>query len=165
MNQEDIHYRTGGTITHAGCEILPGGYDIPAITIERIEFKDRERINGQNQEGVWVAHFANNDYTALPWIVNATNRKRLAKMFREDYLARLHNVTIRMTKERTRDPNGGGMTDGLRVALTPAIDLKQLRAELDACTTKTALTDKYTAINGARLKGVKEYYDKRIATL
>lgn len=122
MQQTDIHYRTGGTISHAGIEVLPSGKDIEYIVLESIEFKESEQINGRKQSGVWIGHFAPNPYTSLPWVINSTNRRRLAKLFPEceGYLARLHNVAIRLTKEKTRDPQEGGECFGLRVSLIPA---------------------------------------------
>ena len=122
MNQNDIHFRTGGNITHAGIEVLPAGKDIEYIVLESIEFKESEQINGRKQAGVWIGHFAKNQYTSLPWVINSTNRRRLAKLFPEceGYLARLHNVAIRLTKEKTRDPQEGGECWGLRVSLIPA---------------------------------------------
>ena len=122
MEQTDIHFRTGGNITHAGIEVLPSGKDIEYIVLESIEFKESEQINGRKQAGVWIGHFAPNPYTSLPWVINSTNRRRLAKLFPEceGYLARLHNVAIRLTKEKTRDPQEGGECWGLRVSLIPA---------------------------------------------
>lgn len=121
-NQENIHYRVGGKLTHAGVEMLPQGQDIPRIVIERIEYKESEMINGRSEYGVWIAHFAQNPYTNLPFILNATNRKRLIKQFPEcdGYPARLKNVAVRLTKERCRDVNDGGETWGLRISKTPA---------------------------------------------
>lgn len=122
QNQESIHYRVGGKLTHCGVECLPQGQDIPRIVIERIEYKETEQINGRAEFGVWVAHFAPNPYTALPLILNATNRKRLIKQFPEcdGYPARLKNVAVRLTKERCRDVQDGGETWGLRISKTPA---------------------------------------------
>ena len=70
--QENIHYRTGGRLTHCGVECLPNGADIERIVIERIEYKEKEVINGRTEEGVWIAYFAPNPYTKLPFILNAT---------------------------------------------------------------------------------------------
>ena len=121
-NQENIHYRVGGKLTHAGVEMLPQGNDIPRIIIERIEYKETEAINGRTEYGVWIAHFAPNPYTTLPLILNATNRKRLIKQFPEcdGYPARLKNVAVRLTKERARDVQDGGETWGLRISKNPA---------------------------------------------
>lgn len=121
MKQEDIYYRAGGKITHAGCEILDGGKDTTFV-IDHIEFKDQETINGRTESGVWLMHFAKNPYTNLPVILNSTNKKRLVKLFPEceGYLARIKNKPVTMTKELTRDPNGGGQVYGLRVSPVPA---------------------------------------------
>lgn len=121
-SQENIHYRVGGRLTHCGVECLPQGQDIPRIVIERIEYKDKESINGRVEEGVWIAHFAPNPYTKLPFILNATNRKRLIKQFPDcdGYPARLKNIAVRLTKERCRDVQDGGETWGLRISKLPA---------------------------------------------
>ena len=120
-DQRNIHYRMGGKLTHCGVEVLPGGKDIERIIIARIEYKESEMINGRKEEGVWVAHFAPNPYTTLPLILNATNRKRLYKMYQDcdGYLARLENVPVRLTKEKTRDVQDGGETWGLRISKMP----------------------------------------------
>ena len=121
-DQRNIHYRKGGKLTHAGVECLPEGKDIERIIIARIEYKESEMINGRTENGVWVAHFAPNPYTSLPMLLNATNRKRLVKQFPEcdGYPARLENIAVRLTKERTRDVQDGGETWGLRISKLPA---------------------------------------------
>lgn len=115
-----VHYREGSKATHAGCEILPEGKDIE-IVIASIDFKQTEKVAGRTETNVWVANFAPNPYTKLPMILNATNRKRLVKLFPEcqGYLNQLVNVAVRLTKEVCRDPNGG-QTEGLRVSTIPA---------------------------------------------
>lgn len=123
MAEQGIHYRTGGKLTHAGCEMLPSGKDIEYIVIERIEYKDQENIGGRTEQGVWVAHFAKNQYTNLPMVLNSTNRKRIAKLFPEvdGYINKLKNVAVRLTREKTRDPQDiGGETWGLRISRMPA---------------------------------------------
>lgn len=121
-DQRNIHYRKGGKLTHCGVECLPDGKDIERIIIARIEYKETEMINGRQESGVWLAHFAPNPYTDLPMILNATNRKRLVKQFPEcgGYPARLENVAVRLTKELTRDVQDGGDTWGLRISKIPA---------------------------------------------
>lgn len=123
-DQRNIHYRTGGKLTHCGVECLPNGNDIERIVIAKIEYKESEMINGRSENGVWVAHFAPNPYTNLPMLLNATNRKRLVKQFPDcdGYPARLENVAVRLTKEKTRDVQDGGETWGLRISKLPAAD-------------------------------------------
>lgn len=122
MEQQGIHYRTGGKLTHAGCEMLPNGKDIEHIIIERIEFKESENIGGRVEQGIWVAYFAPNKYTKLPMVLNSTNRKRIAKLFPqvEGCINLLRNVAVRLTKEKTRDIQDGGETYGLRISKIPA---------------------------------------------
>lgn len=163
MEQQDIHFRTGGNITHAGIEVLPSGKDIEYIVLESIEFKESEQINGRKQAGVWIGHFAPNPYTALPWVINSTNRRRLAKLFPEceGYLARLHNVAVRLTKEKTRDPQDGGDCWGLRVSLIPA---KQPEAQAPAKKKSIQESQVQTIVDWAKKNGytvdqVAEKYD------
>lgn len=160
-NQKQIHYRVGGKLTHAGVEMLPEGKDIPRIIIARIEYKESEMINGRTENGVWVAHFAPNPYTDLPMLLNATNRKRLVKQFPEcdGYPARLENIPVRLTKERTRDVQDGGETWGLRISKLPA-------AAEDAPAKKKVVTaDKVDAVvewakkGGLSIDQIAEKYD------
>lgn len=158
MNQTDIHYRTGGTISHAGIEVLPSGKDIEYIVIESIEFKESEQINGRKQAGVWIGHFAPNPYTRLPWVINSTNRRRLAKLFPEceGYLARLHNVAIRLTKEKTRDPQEGGECWGLRVSLIPAKQPEAKKKPLPAEKVQSAID--WAQSNNKTIADIEEIY-------
>ena len=159
-DQRNIHYRVGGKLTHCGVECLPGGKDIDRIIIARIEYKESEMINGRREEGVWVAHFAPNPYTQLPFILNATNRKRIVKLFPscDGYIARLENIPVRLTKERTRDVNDGGETWGLRISKLPAAE--------EATPAKKVITgDKVDAVvawakeKGLDISGVAKVYD------
>lgn len=119
MEQEQgIHYRTGGKLTHCGCECLPGGRDIQYIVIERIEYKETEEIGGRRESNIWIAHFAPNPYTKLPMVLNSTNRKRIAKLYPDcnGYINLLKNIPVRLTKEKCRDAQDGGDTWGLRIS-------------------------------------------------
>ena len=157
-SQENIHYRVGGKLSHCGVECLPQGQDIPRIIIERIEYKDKESINGRIEEGVWVAHFAQNPYTSLPFILNATNRKRLIKQFPEcdGYPARLKNVAVRLTKERCRDVQDGGETWGLRISKLPAAAAEQKKVIQDA---QVQTIIDWARKNGLSIEKVAEKYD------
>ena len=160
MEQTDIHFRTGGNITHAGIEVLPAGKDIEYIVLESIEFKESEKINGRQQEGVWIGHFAQNPYTSLPWVINSTNRRRLAKLFPEceGYLARLHNVAIRLTKEKTRDPQDGGDCWGLRVSLIPAKQPEPPQKKVITEDRVQIIVD-WATKNGLTIEQIAETYD------
>lgn len=167
MDQRDIHYRVGGKLTHCGVEVLPGGKDIERIIIARIEYKESEMINGRTENGVWVAHFAPNPYTTLPLILNATNRKRLFKMYPQcdGYLARLENVAVRLTKERTRDVQDGGETWGLRISKNPPAP-ESARHESPAAASKKVIKEENIGVivewakkNGLSIDQVAEKYD------
>lgn len=159
QSQENIHYRTGGKLTHCGVECLPNGADIPRIIIESIEFKDREMINGRSEEGVWVAHFAPNPYTKLPLILNSTNRKRIVKLYPEcdGYLARLHNIAVRLTKEKCRDVQDGGETWGLRISKQPA-DAETAPQLKPLTEDRIPAAVKWMQENGKGIEDVKKIY-------
>lgn len=136
MDQQGIHYRVGGKLTHAGCEMLPGGNDIPYIVIHKIEYKDDEFINGRKENGVWIAYFAkDNGYTDLPMILNVTNRKRIAKLYPEveGCINLLTDIPVCLTKEICRDVQDGGDTYGLRISkkrpVKPAAPKKEQLSE------------------------------------
>lgn len=116
METTGTHYRTGGKLTHSGCEILPGGKDIEYIVIEKIEYKEKETIGGREETGVWVATFAANPYAKLPMVLNSTNRKRIAKQFDCEFIDLLKNIPVRLTREKCRDAQDGGETYGLRIS-------------------------------------------------
>lgn len=160
QNQENIHYRTGGRLTHCGVECLPNGADIERIVIERIEYKDKESINGRVEEGVWIAYFAKNPYTNLPFILNATNRKRLVKQFPEcdGYPARLKNIAVRLTKERCRDVQDGGETWGLRISKTPASEEKSLQKKV-IMAAQVGVIVEWAKKNGYDIDRVAKTYD------
>ena len=114
--EKGIHYRIGGKLTHAGCEILPDGKDIPYIVIAKIEYKESEEVGGRTEKGVWIATFAPNPYTKLPMVLNSTNRKRIAKRSGTETINLVKNIAVRLTKEKCRDVHDGGETWGLRIS-------------------------------------------------
>ena len=129
QNQENIHYRAASKATHSGVEVLKGEREIPRIIIERIEYVENITINGRTEKCAFVAHFQpGNGFAELPMIINQTNAKRLTKLYPEceGYLARLHNVAVRLTSEVCKDPNGGGQTLGLRFSQMPAISEEEM---------------------------------------
>lgn len=160
-SQENIHYRVGGKLTHCGVECLPQGQDIPRIIIESIEYKDKESINGRTEEGVWIAHFAPNPYTSLPFILNATNRKRLIKQFPvcEGYPARLKNIAVRLTKEKCRDVQDGGETWGLRISKQPAADAPAAPAKKVITSDKVDVIVEWALKNKLGIDKIAEQYD------
>lgn len=129
-NQELKHWRMGGNLTHCGVEVLPEGKDIPCIYIESIAFYESHKVAGRTVNNVWIATFAPNPYTELPMVLNSTNRKRLAKLAREDYLQKISNFPVRLTQEKTRDVQDGGETMGLRISKVPATIPPQPKKEV-----------------------------------
>lgn len=122
--EQGIHYRTGSKISHSGVEMLPDGKDIPYIIIEKIEYRETEEVSGRKEKGVWVATFAENPYTKLPMILNATNKKRIAKLARNEMINLIKNLPVRLTKEECKDAQDGGLTMGLRISKLPATEPK-----------------------------------------
>lgn len=159
-DQRNIHYRKGGKLTHCGVECLPDGKDIERIIIARIEYKESEMINGRTETGVWVAHFAPNPYTNLPMLLNATNRKRLVKQFPEcdGYPARLENVPVRLTKEKTRDVQDGGETWGLRISKLPAAPEQEPQKKVIQESNVQAVVD-WAKSKGLGIDQIAEKYD------
>jgi len=123
--QEQVfkHYRYSGKLSHIGCESLPNGKDI-TVTIERISFVENEVINGDKQSA-WVCYFKPNEYFKLPMILNATNRKRLAKLSGTPYLETVQNLTVTLTQEMDK-AIGGGKDFALRIS---NIKASQVQAE------------------------------------
>lgn len=122
QNQENIHYRAASKATHSGVEVLKGHREIPRIIIDHIEYVENISINGRTEKCAFVAYFQpGNGFADLPMIINQTNARRLTKLYPdcEGYLARLHNVAVRLTAEPCKDPNGGGTTVGLRFSQIP----------------------------------------------
>ena len=160
-DQRNIHYRMGGKLTHCSVECLPNGKDIDRIIIARIEYKESEMVNGRTENGVWVAHFAQNPYTSLPMLLNATNRKRLVKQFPEcdGYPARLTNVPVRLTKERTRDVQDGGETWGLRISKLPAAqEQPKQAAKKEVTEDKIPVVVEWAKKNGKTIADIEAMY-------
>ena len=111
MGEELKHWRMGSKITHSGVEVLPQGKPID-ITISRIEWKDQEEVGGSKKDG-FVAY---SNELKLPIFLNSTNKKRLVKMFNTEYLETLKNIRVTLCAEKTRDPQDGGDTMGLRIS-------------------------------------------------
>lgn len=127
-NQLGNYYRKTGIHDFCGCEILPPPkYEIERIVIDHIVFHDEIKINGQKKQNAFVAYFAPNPYTTLPFCLNSGNAKRLAKktwsIVVEDGLEcqgridLLHSIPVRLCRELTRDPSDGGQVYGLRISL------------------------------------------------
>ncbi len=105
MSEEALkHWRYGGKISHIGVEALPNGENID-VTIKYIEYRVNEEINGKKQDA-WVAVFEPNRFFQLPMILNATNRKRICRMAKNNYPETIKDFRITLTKEMDRTPEG-----------------------------------------------------------
>lgn len=111
---EPKHYRYGGNITHIGVEALPGGKDIVVI-IDSISYVSGELINGKKQDA-WICRFKKNPHFTLPMVLNATNRKRIAKLAGNDYLETVKDLTVTLTREMDRIPGESDKDWCLRVS-------------------------------------------------
>ena len=115
MEEKLIHYKWGGTPTHADVSMLPNGNDIEYIVIDHIEARENEVINGQ-KKNAFVAVFQKNPYTELGMVLNKKNKEILLKLARkgEWELTTIKNLPVRLTKENT------SLGYGLRISKLPA---------------------------------------------
>lgn len=107
------HYRYGGKLTHIGCEVLPSGNPI-SVVIDHIAWVEKEQVNGENKPS-WVAYFRQNPYFSLPMVLNATNKKRLARLSGTPYLETVKNLPVTLCQEMDK-AIGGGKDWALRVS-------------------------------------------------
>lgn len=115
MEEKLIHYKWGGTPTHADVSILPNGNEIEYIVIDHIEARENEKINGQTKNA-FVAVFQKNPYTELGMVLNKKNKEVLLKLAKkgEWELLTIKNFPVRLTKENTQ------LGYGLRISKLPA---------------------------------------------
>lgn len=171
MEKEGVYYRMAGHITHAGCECLPAPhFEIGRIIISHIDFKDSIQVNGQRKENVFEAYFAPNPYTNLPFLLNSTNAKRIAKMFWdtkvedgtpcEGRINLLKDIPVRLCRELTRDPSDGGQVYGLRISKLPASPESAPKPKALPVLTadKVEAAKNWMAQNGKTIDDVKKQY-------
>ena len=124
--EEGIYYKRGSKSDFAAVDMLPGGADVPRIVIEKITFHEDITINGRKEKDIFVATFAPNPFCNKGFVLNATNKARIAKLYWntpveygtpcEGRINLLKNVAVRLTQEEARDVQMGGTTYGLRVS-------------------------------------------------
>lgn len=107
------HYRYGGKLTHIGCEVLINGNPIN-VTIDRIVWSENEVINGEKKPA-WICYFKQNTYFTLPMVLNATNKKRLARLSGTPYLETVKNLPVTLCQEMDK-AIGGGKDWALRIS-------------------------------------------------
>jgi len=149
------HYRYGGKITHIGCEALPGGKDI-SVVIDNIKFVEGEVINGSKQSA-WICTFKQNPYFTLPMVLNATNKKRIARFLGKPYLELVKDMPVTLTQEMDK-AIGGGRDWGLRIG---KIQPKTVAAKKPLLTPESANWAQIVGWvkNGNATKGVSDKYE------
>jgi len=131
MDQIGTYYKRGSKSDFAAVDMLPGGKDIPRIIISKITFHEQIIINGRKETEIFTATFAPNPWCSKDFVLNSTNKARIAKAHWNDIVEDgtacegridlLKNIAVRLTKEEARDIQNGGTTFGLRVSkLEPA---------------------------------------------
>lgn len=136
--EEGIYYKRGSKSDFAAVDMLPGGQDIPRIVIEKITFHETITINGRKETEIFTAKFAPNPWCNKEFVLNSTNKARIAKQHWNDTVEDgtpcegrinlLKNIAVRLTKEEARDVQNGGTTFGLRVSrIEPASEQEMRR--------------------------------------
>lgn len=140
--EEGIYYRRGSKSDFASVDMLPGGGDIPRICIEKITFHENITINGRKETEIFTAKFAPNPWTDKEFVLNSTNKTRIAKQHWNDTVEDgtacegrinlLKNIYVRLTKEEARDVQNGGTTYGLRISrIGPATEQEMRKWMVD----------------------------------
>lgn len=124
--EEGIYYKRGSKSDFASVDMLPGGKDIPRIIIEEIKFHENLSVNGRKETEIWTARFEQNPWCNKEFVLNSTNKTRIAKQHWNDIVEDgtacegrinlLKNIAVRLTKEEARDVQNGGTTYGLRIS-------------------------------------------------
>ena len=175
---EGIYYKRGSKSDFASVDMLPGGRDIPRIIIEEIKFHEQLTINGRKETECWTAKFAPNPWCNKEFVLNSTNKTRIAKQHWNDTVEDgtacegrinlLKNIAVRLTKEEARDVQNGGTTYGLRISrLGPASEEEMAKwmVEHGYAKKKVVTEDKVQVVvdwakkNGLTIEQVADKYD------
>lgn len=179
--EEGIYYKRGSKSDFAAVDMLPGGQDIPRIVIERITFHEKITINGRKETEIFTAKFAPNPWCDKEFVLNSTNKTRIAKAHWNDpvedgtacegRINLLRNIAVRLTKEEAKDVQNGGTTWGLRVSkLPPASEQEMAKWMVEhgyakAPQRKTVTEDKIDVVvkwareHGKTIDDLTEMYD------
>lgn len=136
MEQIGTYYKRGSKSDFAAVDMLPGGQDIPRVIISKITFHEQITINGRKETEIFTATFAPNPWCNKDFVLNSTNKARIAKAHWNDIVEDgsacegridlLKNIAVRLTKEEARDVQNGGTTFGLRVSRIPAASEEEM---------------------------------------
>ena len=135
--EEKKHFSLGGALSHSGVGILPNGGDIEYIVIDHIEWRIDELVNGVKKD-TFVAFFAPNPYTTLPFVLNRENKARLLKAAKKGEwdLLEIKNLPVRLTHENTK------LGEGLRISkLPPKMPTATATSVTSTPVAKPAITD------------------------
>lgn len=135
--EEKKHFSLGGNLSHSGVGVLPSGNDIDYIVIDHIEWRVDEVVNGVKKD-TFVAYFAPNPYTSLPFVLNKENKSRLLKAAKKGEwdLLEIKNLPVRLTHENTK------LGEGLRISkLPPKMPPTTATAVTVTPVTKPTITD------------------------
>lgn len=153
------HYRYGGKLTHIGCEVLPSGNPINVV-IDRIAWVEKEQVNGESKPS-WIAYFKPNPYFSLPMVLNATNKKRLARLSGTPYLETVKNLPVTLCQEMDK-AIGGGKDWGLRISqIAPKVTAQgtAIKNKLTPESSNWASVVAWAQIEGNNIEAVWAKYD------
>ena len=179
MEQIGTYYKRGSKSDFAAVDMLPGGKDIPRIVITKITFHEQITINGRKETEIFTATFAPNPWCNKDFVLNSTNKARIAKAHWNDIVEDgtacegridlLKNIAVRLTKEEARDVQNGGTTFGLRISkMGPASEAEMQKWMVDngfAQPKKVITDDKVSVIlewankNGLTIDDIAKQYD------
>lgn len=176
--EKGIYYKRGSKSDFASVDMLPDGKDIPRIIIKEITFHEQLKINGRSETECWTAKFEKNPWTDKEFVLNSTNRTRIAKAFWdykvedgtpcEGRINLLRDIAVGLTKEEARDVQNGGTTWGLRISKIPAITeekMKKWMIENGFSDKKVITADKIDKVvewakkNGKMFEDIASMYD------
>ena len=171
MEQIGTYYKRGSKSDFAAVDMLPGGKDIPRIIISKITFHEQITINGRKETEIFTATFAPNPWCNKDFVLNSTNKARIAKAHWNDIVEDgtacegridlLKNIAVRLTKEEARDVQNGGTTFGLRVSRTPAASEQEMAKWLqEHGYTQQAQTTQKKAIQESQVQTIVDWAKK-----
>ena len=165
---EGIYYKRGTKSDFAGVEILGDAMVLPRVIIEDITFHETLKVQGKAEHERWTCKFYGIE---KPMLLNATNRKRLAKRFWDTPVAdgtpchgRLNLLTglglaVRLDSEPCRDPSDGEMTIGLRISKYDPDPAPEEPARKVVTEDKIEAVAKWAKEKGFGIEQIKERFD------
>lgn len=179
MKQIGTYYKRGSKSDFAAVDMLPGGEDIPRIIITKITFHEQITINGRKESEIFTATFEQNPWCNKDFVLNSTNKARIAKAHWNDIVEDgtacegridlLKNIAVRLTKEEAKDVQNGGTTFGLRISkLGPASEQEMAKWMVEngyvqpkkvVTPDKVGLVVDWAKKNGKTIADIEDMYD------